>query len=118
MAEIIPSPSPSVVIATDLKRVRSVIADTTVLSTDYTIEVDASGGNVIVTFPLASTQFNAPQSAGRIFNIKKIDSSANTVTLTPTAPDTFDGLSNIIISAKDVNYTMQADGPNSMYIRL
>jgi len=110
MAEITPSPITAGSLTTDLKHVRTVAIDTTILSTDYTIEVDASGGNRIITLPTAISQFSAILSAGRVFNIKKTDATSNTVTITPQAGETIDGLSNLVISAKDVNYTIQSDG--------
>lgn len=117
MAEITPSPISAAALTTDLKHVRTVNADTTIISTDYSIEVDASGGNRIITLPTAISQFSAILSAGRVFNIKKIDSTANAVTITPQAGETIDGLSSIAISAKDVNYTIQSDGTTN-WLRL
>ena len=46
-----------------------------VLRDDRTIIVDADGGNVVVTLPLVG------QSFGRVYYIKRIDSSGNTVTV-------------------------------------
>jgi len=110
MAEIIPSPISAGALTTDLKRIRTVAINTTILSTDYTVEVDALGGDRIITLPTAISQFSVILSAGRVFNIKKIDLTSNTVTITPQAGETIDGLSNLVISAKDVNYTIQSDG--------
>lgn len=105
MAQIVPSPITPV--ATELRRIRTVNSNTTLLSTDYTVEVDASGGNIIITLPTAVSQFSG--GSGRIYNIKKIDSTLNTVTINPTAPDTIDDLTSLVISAKDVAYTIQSN---------
>lgn len=110
MANIVPSPITNV--QTELRSIRTVNIDTTILSTDYTIEVDASGGNITISLPTAVSQFAGGN--GRIYNIKKIDLSTNIVTIIPTAPNNIDGIANLIISAKDVNYTIQSNGTNWM----
>lgn len=96
--------------------IRTVSSDTTLLDSDFTVEVIASGGNVIITLPTAASQFNATLSLGRLFNIKKIDSTINSMTIQPQPPDTIDGLPNIIVTAKDVNNMIQSDG--TKYVRL
>ena len=111
MAEI--SQAISNVISPDIRAtIRSVNIDTTIVSTDFTLEVDASGGNRIITLPTAASQFAAGNSTGRIFNIKKIDSTSNSVTITPQGADTIDGLTSLIINAQYVGYTIQSDGTN------
>lgn len=96
--------------------IRTVNSDTTLLDSDFTVEVNASSGNVIITLPTAASQFNATLSIGRLFNIKKIDPSANLVTIQPQGTDKIDQLLNLIISAQDVSYSLQSDG--TRYIRL
>ena len=111
MAEI--SQAISNVISPDIRAtIRSVNIDTTIVSTDFSLEVDTSGGNRIITLPTAASQFSVGNNTGRIFNIKKIDSTTNSVTITPQGADTIDGLATLIIDAKDVNYTLQSDGTN------
>ena len=65
--------------------IRTVSDDYDVLTTDCVVLVDASGGAKTVTLPQASTV------TGRIFTVKKIDSSANGVTLDGFSTETIDG---------------------------
>ena len=53
--------------------IKTVTADYNALSTDHTILANATGGDVDVTLPVAST------IKGQIFIVKKIDSSGNAV---------------------------------------
>jgi|CXWL01.1.fsa_nt_gi hypothetical protein len=118
MAQIFPGSLGGIVIrVTTLQlAIRTVTVNTTLLDTDFTVEVDAAAGNITITLPTAISQYDGGTSSGRIYNVKKIDSTANTVTITPQGGDTIDGLASIIISAKDVDYTLQSDG--TRWIRL
>lgn len=60
---------------TGVVAVRTVTANTTLLTTDNILRVDASGGPVQVTFP-------ASVSVGKSFRVKKIDTTSNPVTFT------------------------------------
>lgn len=53
--------------------IKTVTADYSTAKNDWTILVDASGGNVTVTLSSFST--------GQVYNVKRIDSSGNTVTI-------------------------------------
>lgn len=71
---------------------RSVSADYTIdPATDGGIEVDASGG------PITITLIAVAGNEGRTFIVKKIDASANTVTILPVGADTIDGDASEII---------------------
>lgn len=59
--------------------------DTTLTSTHYTVLVDATAGAIVITLPTVST------SNRRIYNIKKIDASANTVTIDGNGAEVIDG---------------------------
>jgi len=82
-------------------------ANYTVLTTDWantntlTITVDASAGAVTITLPAAST------TAGKIINIKKMDSSANTVTVNGGGTN-IDGASTSVISMQYGNAMIQS----------
>jgi len=76
----------------------------TVLSTDYTILVNAAAGAAVENLPAASSV------PGHILNFKKIDSSTNTVTLQPNGTDTIDGSTNKIISSQYTSVTIQSNG--------
>jgi hypothetical protein len=79
-------------------------ADYTATSADYFIKVDASGANRTITLPAAAS------STGQVFVIKKIDASANTVTVDANASETIDGATTAVISAQWASLTIQCDG--------
>jgi hypothetical protein len=77
----------------------------TIASTDQTILASATGGAFAVTLPSVSV------NVGRYFIIKKTDSSANAVTVTP-ASGTIDGASTFVLTAQYQSVTVQSDGTN------
>lgn len=84
----------------------TVTANTTLDATHYTVLVDASGGNRTITLPpIAGCQ-------GRIYNISKIDSSINTVTVDGDASETIMALgpatTTQVISTQGTNLQIQA----------
>lgn len=81
-------------------------ADYTAVSGDYTILCDAAGGAIIITLPAASSV------TGHIYNVKKIDSTTNTVTLSPSGVDTIDNASTISTEIQWVSIMVQSDGTN------
>jgi len=96
--------------------IRIVSATTTILDSDFTIEADASGGNITINLPTAASQFDGATHVGTIYNIKKIDPTGNIVTVQPQGTDTIDELANVAISAQDVSITVQSDG--TKWVRL
>jgi hypothetical protein len=66
--------------------VRTITADTTLDATARTVLVDASGGDVLVTLP-----FTGAMVAGTQFFIKRIDTSANVVTIDAFMTEWIDG---------------------------
>lgn len=56
------------------------------------LEVDASGGNVIVDLPTILA------NKGKSLVVKKMDGSANTVTITPTGGQTIDGQATHVLT--------------------
>jgi hypothetical protein len=81
-------------------------ADYTATAADYTITVDASGAPRTITIPNAATL-----SVGKIYNIKKTDSSTNNVTIS-IATGTVDGAASISFNTQYQAYTIQSDGTN------
>jgi hypothetical protein len=61
-------------------------------------------------------QLPAATGTGRILNIKKIDASASTVTLTPDGAETIDGAGSYIITTQWTNITIQDGGAGTWYI--
>ncbi|AOR77223.1 hypothetical protein [Novosphingobium resinovorum] len=80
--------------------VRAVTANTAVNATDYLILVDATAGNVTVTMP-------APQN-GRQLCVKRIDASANTVSIAAAA--NIDGAASKAITPQYASLTVMCDG--------
>lgn len=70
--------------------------------TDYTIEADASAGNMTVTLPVTKYQ---------LFNVVKVDSSGNTVTVLP-ASGTISGAANKTITTQWNSMSFQGNGTN------
>ena len=86
--------------------ITSVNVDTTLDDTNFTVLVDASGGNRIINLPTAIG------IAGTVYNIKKTDSSINTVTIDGNGAQTIDGKITKIITTQYENVTIQSDGAN------
>lgn len=81
----------------------SVTGDITISGDDYGFFlVDASGGAVAVTLPSAAA------NAGRCFSVKKIDATANTVTV--AGAETIDGGPDAVISTPYTCLTFMSDG--------
>lgn len=86
--------------------ITTVTANYTITADDYTVLSDATSGAITITLPAASALTN------RLFNIKKIDSTGNTVTIAPSGADTIDGSTSAIIELQWVNVVVQSDGTN------
>lgn len=84
---------------------RTVSTNDSIISDDYTIFANASGGNITLTLPDASTV------DGKIFIIKKIDSSTNTVTI-DTGGENIDNNSTLVISNENDAKKLQSDNTN------
>jgi len=78
----------------------------TVLASDCTILADATAGAITVNLPAAAN------NTGRVITVKKIDSSANEVTIDPNGAETLDGATTQSIGVQYTAYTMQCDGSN------
>lgn len=86
------------------KRIIEVTADYTITLEDHTILCDATSGNITVTLPTAYL------GDEYYFNIKKVDSSANTVTIDGSGSETVDGATTKVISTQYDCVTIQSDG--------
>lgn len=89
--------------------ITTLFTSTTLDNTYYTVLVDASSGNRTITLPSASA------SARMIYVIKKVDVSANTVTIDANSSETIDGATTQVLSTQYASYTIQCDG-TSWYI--
>lgn len=79
-------------------------ANYTALDTDETILVDASSGSVTVALP------SAVYRAGKVYNVKKIDASANSVTIDPYGAETVDGAATKSTTTQWANMRVQSNG--------
>jgi len=87
-------------------RVDTVSADTTLGVNHHIVLVAASDGTKTITLP------DAKPCAGRQYVIKKIDSSANAVTIVPQAGQTIDGQASISIVTQYDYRRVVSDGTN------
>lgn len=76
------------------------------LASDNVILSNATSGAMLVNLPAASAQI------GQTYNIKKIDASANTVTITPNGPDLIDGAGSVVMNIQYQSYQIVSDGTN------
>jgi trimeric autotransporter adhesin len=79
----------------------------TLTTTDYTILANANTTPFTLTLPSASTS-----GTGRHYVIKKIDATANTVTISTTSSQTIDGASTYTINTAYSGVNLQSDGSN------
>lgn len=92
------------VTAGNKEEITEVNANTTLDKTYFTVLVNAVGGARTITLPAAASYTH------RIYNIKKIDGSANTVTIDGNGAETIDGAATQTISTQWDSYTIQSDG--------
>lgn len=76
------------------------------LATDYLILANVSGGGLTVTLP------TAVGVTGRLFEVKKTDSSANLVTIATTGGQTIDGSASAAIGMPQTALLCCSDGTN------
>lgn len=86
------------------------VTDITLTDAYFTVGVDASGANRTVTLPPANP------AARRIYVIKKLDSSGNTVTIDGDGSETIDGATTKVISTQYAGVMIQSDGTNWIII--
>jgi len=88
------------------KSIETITAAATLDITHYTVLCDATAAAFTVTLPAASG------ATGRIYNVKKIDSGANAVTVDADGAETIDGDLTAIIGIQYTNIKIQCDGSN------
>jgi hypothetical protein len=84
--------------------IRTITATATAQASDYTILCDATSGAITVNLPGAAT------CSGRIYNIKKIDVSANAVTIDGSSTETIDGALTKALAAQWATLQIQSNG--------
>ncbi|MNT84089.1 hypothetical protein D3C72_2240570 [compost metagenome] len=78
--------------------------DLTLSSAHCTVLVDASAAARTITLPTAAS------STRRIYTIKKIDASANTVTIDGNASEVIDGAATQVLATQWSALTIQSNG--------
>jgi hypothetical protein len=86
--------------------VRTITASETMIDTDGLILADATSANITVTLLTAAAR------EGRDIYVKKIDASANTVTIDPAGSETLDGAASIDLLSKNAVRGYRSDGEN------
>ncbi|MGD8969052.1 MAG: glycosyl hydrolase family 28-related protein [Anaerolineae bacterium] len=89
---------------------RLVTADYTIARADYVVAVDASSGAQTITLP------NAQGEVGRMISVKRIDSSAHLVTISPQADQTVDGANTYSLAAQWQRVRLVSDGAGWLVI--
>lgn len=79
-------------------------ADLTLSAAHYTVLVDASGANRTITLPAAASHNK------RVYVVKKVDASANTVTIDGNASETIDGATTKVLTTQWQSVTLQCNG--------
>jgi hypothetical protein len=69
-------------------------ANYTITLTDDVIDVDATSDNVVITLPAVATS----GLTGRVFEIRKVDASPNTVTVDGDGSETLNGGATVVLS--------------------
>jgi len=86
------------------KAIATVSANTTLNTTHYTVLVNAATAGITITLPAVAS------NSGRVYTIKKIDSSANTVTIDGSGTEKIDGANTATLSAQWNSRTIHCDG--------
>jgi hypothetical protein len=92
--------------ASDTVNVVTKTANYTATATDAILLGDATGGAFAFTLPAASA------NPGKRYSVKKLDSSGNSVTISPNGGDLIDGSASQILSQPKQALTIVSDGTN------
>jgi hypothetical protein len=82
----------------------------TLVATDYTVLGNATTASFSLTLP------TSVGATGQVYIIKKVDSTANTVTITTTSSQTIDGSASKVLSYQYDGFQLQSDGANWIII--
>ena len=85
-------------------------ANYTLTTLDYTVLGNASTASFSLTLP------TSVGATGQVYIIKKVDSTANTVTILTTSSQTIDGSTSKVLSYQYDGFQLQSDGANWMII--
>ena len=107
LSDLSTSGHPASVISFETVSLTSADSPYTILSTDSVLVCDCSGGAITLNLP------SATGNDGRMLIIKKTDSSANVVTITPDGSDTCDVAS---VDNQDDSIAIVCDEPNTNWV--
>lgn len=93
------------------KRIETFTVDAGLNFTHRTVLMNASVGNRIVSLPSAGIT-GTIDLRGHQFDIKKIDATANTVTVTPAGAETIDGAAVQVLNVQYQSISIKSDGSN------
>jgi hypothetical protein len=93
-------------------RVKSITGNYTALWSDTVLLVNATGGNITITLPDSALVASTKDEMGKLFYIKKVDASANTVTIDGYSAQTIDGAATYVINTQYDSVTIVSDGSN------
>ncbi len=82
--------------------IRTVTTTQPLTKNDFTVLVDASAGLVTVTLPSVN------EAPGQTINVKKVDATANLVTIACTGSETIDGAASKTTTTPNACFTQQA----------
>lgn len=82
--------------------IRTVTTTQPLTKNDFTVLVDASAGPVTVTLPSVN------EAPGQTINVKKVDATANLVTIACTGSETIDGAASKTTTTPNACFTQQA----------
>lgn len=75
-----------------------------VQSTDATLRANAAGNAIVITLMSAASAF------GKIITVKKVDVTANMVTIAAQAGETIDTQASLGITNQEASFTVQSNG--------
>ena len=87
-------------------------ANYTILIDNEVILCDATSGIMTITMPSPSSAYSSTYLSSRTYNISKIDSSGNVVTIVPSASETIGGGSSFVLAYQNEALSLVTDGTN------
>jgi len=96
--------APPYVFVPAIPRARTVTASDSYTADDYFIAADCTAGAITLTLPVAAS------SKGRTLVGKKIDASANVMTIDGDGAETVDGAANVNTAVQYASFTLLCDG--------
>ena len=96
--------------AANVMPINAFTADVTLNERHFTVLIDATGGNVVVTLPPAAS------FPGKLYCVKRQDATGNTVTIQPSGSDEIDVSASATVAANG-SLLIQCDGVDT-WLRL